>query len=243
MNDDTPKRFSDEQARAILARAIEIDARAPMTTTDELRAIAAELGVSPASLEAAVREQTTAQAESRHLAAQRKITVVAASGVPLGIAAGWLLSSGTILAALGLMGVGLIGSGYIILHGASGTLRAFHLKNLVLWGGVAAGSLASIVVLGGWTPRTAVLLTLGWCIRSWIGSSILGSAAVVAVHRARRPENHDADRSLPASTALAGGSRWSRLARRILGWIGRLRRSVERVIHRTPQPSAAPADA
>ncbi len=62
MSNDTTGRFSDEQAKAILARAIEIDSRAPMTTSDELRAIATEIGVSQASLEAALREQAPGRA-------------------------------------------------------------------------------------------------------------------------------------------------------------------------------------
>jgi hypothetical protein len=60
MSDESDKRFSDDEARAILARAIEIESRAPLTTIDDLRAVAADVGVSAASLEAALREQTTA---------------------------------------------------------------------------------------------------------------------------------------------------------------------------------------
>jgi hypothetical protein len=36
----TPEHFSDEQAKAIIARAIELDALEPTTTADELRALA-----------------------------------------------------------------------------------------------------------------------------------------------------------------------------------------------------------
>ena len=53
MNDPLDARFHEEQVRAVLARAIELDAQAPLTTVDELRAIAVELGVSHSALERA----------------------------------------------------------------------------------------------------------------------------------------------------------------------------------------------
>ena len=92
MSDDSVRHFNDEQARTVLARAIEIDARAPLTTIDDLRAIAAEIGVSQASLDAALREQTTALEQRRVTGGQRAATIIAASGVPLGLAAGSLLA-------------------------------------------------------------------------------------------------------------------------------------------------------
>lgn len=118
MTDKLPDRFTDEHARAILARAIEIDARTPMTTTEDLRAIAAEIGVSPAAL-----------------------------------------------------------------------------------------------------------LTVGWCLRSWVASSILGSAAVIAVRRSRASEGSDTDSGTPDAVANDRSGRWTRLGRRIL----------DRIVHRVGQ--------
>src|SRR5687767_6704802 len=133
MDADIPQRFSDEQAKAIIARAIELDARAPMTTVNDLRAIAAEIGVSPASLQAALHEQGTTPQTARAVATRRAATVIG-MGVPIGLAAGWLLNSGHPLASLGVLGLGLAASsGLLVVQDASATLRSFHLKNAALW--------------------------------------------------------------------------------------------------------------
>jgi hypothetical protein len=227
MSDDTAGRFSDEQAKAILARAIEIDSRAPMTTSDELRAIATEIGVSQASLEAALREQSPAVETRRMIASRRAATAVAAGGIPLGLAAGAALVSGidmAILAAAGVTGVGFVASGaLVVLQGSAGTLRSFHLRNLALWGGVAAGSLVSVVLLGDGGAPLAVLIAAG-SVRRWFVSSILGSAAVVAVRRARRPESPDTDQGVTADSEPTGAGRWPRAAKRLLDWITRAQR-------------------
>ena len=232
MSDDTDKRFSDDEARAILARAIEIESRAPLTTIDDLRAIAADVGVSAASLEAALREETTALESRRATADERAATIAAASGVPLGLAAGALFtaaSSGT--AALGLLGLGLGGlaaSGALVaFHGASGTLPSFHRKNLALWGGVAAGSLVSAMLMDGEVTRLPMLIAAGWSLRGWVATSILGSAAMIAVRRARRPSGTDAGGT--DISGVSGDGRWTALAKRVRGWIGQpLRRDIVR---------------
>ena len=72
----TPGQFSDEQTKAILARAIELDALAPTTTADELRTLAADIGISTTSLEAALREQATAVETQRTIAGRRAATMV-----------------------------------------------------------------------------------------------------------------------------------------------------------------------
>ena len=230
MSDDSAKRFSDEQAREILARAIEIDSRAPMTTTDDLRAIAADIGVSQASLEAALREQATALEARRATTAQRGANAVAASGIPLGLVAGSLLTASTPEAALGLMGVGLAGlaasGGIVALTGPRGTLRSFHLRNLALWGGAAAGSVVSLALTGGELAVTPAFLTAMWCVRRWIEASVVGSVAVVALRRARRPEGADPDPQAGQPAEPVAQGRWSALAKRIHGWMTRpLRRN------------------
>jgi hypothetical protein len=233
MNDDASKRFSDEQARAILARAIEIDSRSPLTTADELRAIAAEIGVSPASLEAAMREQTTSIVTRRRLVAQRIGTGLAVSGVPLGLAAGWLLNAEVLAAApvmtgLGLMSLGLVASAVVIVKGSTGTLRSFHAKNVLLWGGIAAGSLTSVMLAGGGNLRLAAIAAVAWSVRGWLASSVMGSAAVIAVRRTRRPDHSDPTATPPAAPGET--SRWVHAARRVLRWVSRpFDRKVERV--------------
>lgn len=230
MDANVPHRFSDEQAKAILARAIEIDAGAPMTTMDDLRAIAAEIGVSPASLQVAVQEQTTTMAVRRIVAARRAVTAVAGLGIPMGLAAGWLLSSGTGLAMLGLSGVWLVASGgLVVLEGPTATLRSFHLKNAALWAGITVGSLVSIALSDGEIALMSAWMTAAWCVRGWITSGILGSAAVVAVRRARGPESRDRDSDV-ATSKPADGSRWARVAKQLRDWITRpLQRSAEQV--------------
>ena len=235
MSDEIEKRFSDDEARAILARAIEIESRAPLTTMDDLRAIAADVGVSPASLDAALREQTTALDQRRAAADERAATIAAASGVPLGLAAGALLTAASAsgAAALGLLGLGLGGlaaSGALVaFHGARGTLQSFHRKNLALWSGVAAGSLASAVLMDGEVSRMPVLIAAGWSLRGWVATSILGSAAMIAVRRARRPSGPDAGDGRPDVSDASGDGRWTAIAKRVRGWIGQpLRRGIVR---------------
>lgn len=235
MDADTPQRFGDEQAKAILARAIEIDARTPMTTMDDLRAIAAEIGVSPASLQAALQEQT-ATLEARRVAATRPGAMAAAGvGVPLGLVAGWLLSSGMGsgigLATLGLSALGLAATGGLIaLRGATATLRSFHVTNVALWAGIAAGSLASVMLSGGEVARVPAMMAVAWCVRSWVASAILGSAAVVAVRRSRRPEGPDRDPNVAETSRPVADSRWVRVAKRALAWITRpLRQGAARM--------------
>ena len=233
MSDDTEKRFRDDEARAILARAIEIESRAPLTTMDDLRAIAADVGVSPASLDAALREQKTALDQRRASADERAVTIAAASGAPLGLAAGALFTAGTGAAALGLLGLGLGGlaaSGALVaFHGARGTLPSFHRKNLALWSGVAAGSLASAVLMDGEVARMPVLIAAGWSVRGWVATSVLGSAAMIAVRRARRPSGPDSDAGRTDFSYASGEGRWTALTKRVRGWIGQpMTRSIVR---------------
>jgi D-alanyl-D-alanine carboxypeptidase len=216
--------FSDEQAKAILARAIEIDARAPTTSPEELRALATEIGISPASLDAAIREHSTAVATRRDRAGQITATKLAAMGVPLGIATGALLVSASGPTAVGTVGLGLVSllasAGLIALQGSSRTLRSFHAKNLALWSGIAAGSLAVVVLAEGDVARLSAVMAISWSIRSWIASSVLGSAAVIAVRRARNPEGSDPGATPPENSANVGG-RLARMAKRVIAWITR----------------------
>jgi hypothetical protein len=222
MSDETEKRFKDERARAILARAIEIDVHGPMTSVDDLRALASEVGVSPAALEAALREEASLASRQATMH-RRSASLVAAAGVPIGLVAGSLLALGNGQSVISLIGPGLVAllasAGLVALQGATGTLRSFHLKNFALWGGVAAGTLVSIALTDGELTRFSVLLTAGWCLRQWVTSSILGSAAVVAVRRARRPDDPGADPggAMPSDPVREG--RWTALAKRARAWL------------------------
>jgi hypothetical protein len=192
MSDEITERFGDEQARSILARAIELDAHGPLTTVDQLRHIAAELGVSPAALDRALHEQRTGRRDpphASHLPAARRI---AALGVPLGLVGGSVIASGSTLAVVSIMGVGLVLSGCLAIYESKGaSLRSFHLKNAILWGGALVGSAASAMLLSQGTERASLLVAAAWCVRTWISSGILGSATIVAVRRSRRHEGDD----------------------------------------------------
>ncbi|MGH7638955.1 MAG: hypothetical protein ACREOK_15000, partial [Gemmatimonadaceae bacterium] len=135
MPSNLPERFSDDDMKAILARAIEIDARDPQITTEDLREIATEVGVSPSSLEAALRERASTVRLQRAASSPLRIVTISALGVPLGVAAGWVLSTGSGLGVLGLMCAGLLATGALVLfQGSTASLRTFHIKNLAFWG-------------------------------------------------------------------------------------------------------------
>jgi hypothetical protein len=231
MNRAIPERFSDEQAKDILARAIELDSRALATSLDELRAIASDIGVTPASLETAIREHAITLNARRMVGTRRVTSVIAATGIPIGIAGGALLASGApfgLLAALGLMAVGLVASGGIVVfQGTAGTLRSFHLKNLVLWGGVAVGGALSAAMSGGVGVGVPMLITAGWCLRSWVASSILGSTAVIAIRRARRPDGSEPGDAALGNMVDSEARGWRTVVRRVIGWLTRPLKRVD----------------
>jgi hypothetical protein len=223
MSDNEPDRFTDEHAKSILARAIEIDARRAMMTAEDLRAIVAEIGVSQSSLDVAIREHAALASARRISAGHRAATVLAGIGVPLGVAAGALVSSGGwAISTLSIMALGLFASGGIVVfQGASGSLRSFHLKNLAFWSGVFAGGMAALAVLGSHVGISPAMIMAGWCLRGWVSSSVLGSAAVVAVRRSRKADGSDAGSGTldaPVQTKERG---WLRLAKRILDRVSR----------------------
>ena len=221
MSSNLPERFSDDEVKAILARAIEIDVRDPHITADELREIAMEVGVSPSSIDAALRERVGAVPMEVPTPSRLRIVTISALGVPLGLAAGWVLSTGHSLGVLGLMGAGLLATGALVLFQSStASLRTFHLKNLAFWGGVAAGGMLSSALadigIGIGAPG---LMAVVWGVRSWIASSILGSAAVIAVRRALRSRGSDSGAGTSSGSPVMVESRWRRLVRRVRTWI------------------------
>ena len=212
MNELTPSTFTDDEMRTILARAIELD-RHHVLTLDQLRAIAAEIGVSETALTRAIQEEAThrprADWASRGAVVARRLVTL---GVPTGAIAGALMASGPAIAVVGVMGIVLVVSGALALYESeSGTLRSFHLKNLALWGGALAGSIASATLLSGAGDRAPLLLAGAWCVRGAITSGILGSATMLAAHRARRAAHVDSNPSSTAPTAAGGSTLRSRL--------------------------------
>jgi len=220
MSDNDPDLFSDEQARTILARAIEIDARGPFSTIDQLRHIAAEIGVSPAALETALQEHRSPPSAPRHVSSLPAARKIAALGVPLGLLAGSLIASGPMLAVMSIMGVGLVVSGLLAIYESGrASLRSYHLKNTLLWGGALVGSVASAMLFSPGAERTALLVAGAWCVRSWISSGVLGSATILAVQRARRNDD-DADAPREPMNAETGRRGvLQRLLRTVEGWL------------------------
>jgi hypothetical protein len=224
------KRFNDDQARAIITRAIELDSRAGTITADELRDIASEIGVTRESLERALHEHALTRQARQAVVGRRAATAVVSLGMPMGLAVGVLMQPGSVsgaLVALGLTGVAFVASGaLLVLQGKAATLRSFHLKNAVLWAGVAAGSALSTTLIGTGIP-SAVLIGLSWSIRGWVATSILGSAAVIAIRRALRPSDSGLDQDMPEGRVPAPRTVLARVATRALGWLTRpFRREV-----------------
>jgi hypothetical protein len=212
MSDKTPEHLPEEVARAVLARAIEIDTRAPLTSVDQLREIAAEIGVSPLAVQTALREQLGPVAPPQEGVATRGGRRIAGLGVPLGLVAGALIASGPMFTVVSIMGVGLVLSGLLaICESTRASLRSFHLKNTILWGGALVGSVASALLFSQGAERAPLLVAGAWCVRTWISSGVLGSATILAVQRSRRRNDPDAE---PPAKLIAGEpSRTGRLNR------------------------------
>lgn len=216
--------LTEDQLRAVIARAIALDARGVTTSADELRSIASEIGISSEAVNAALLEHARGLEPRSSAASTRAAAAVVAAGIPLGIAAGALLGSASPAAAFGALGVvatGLVASGALVIaQGKSATLRSFQLRNLLLWGGLTIGG-AVTVGLFGTGPLAIPGIVVGWGLRSWIASSILGSAAVIAVRRAAAPSDTGGGSATPA----AAGSVRDRLVhamKRIPAWLSRI---------------------
>jgi hypothetical protein len=215
-------RFSEEQVKSLIARAIELDARGLTTTVEDVLAIASELGISSEAVEAALREHAKSLDPRRSRTAGRADSAVLASGVPLGFAAGSLLaiaSPFTTLGALGLVAVGLVASGALVIsRGKHVTVRSFLLRNLVLWGGMTIGSIVSVRLLVAAAPLSGLLL--GWYLRSWVASTILGSAAIIRIRRAASTGGPDSG-SRTGDGEISFRSRVLHLVKRTTDWLAR----------------------
>jgi hypothetical protein len=83
--------------------------------------------------------------------------------------------------------------------------------------------------MDGEVTRLPMLIAAGWSLRGWVATSILGSAAMIAVRRARRPSDPDSDAGRTDIIPVSGDGRWSALVKRVRGWIGQpLRRGIAR---------------
>jgi hypothetical protein len=238
LSEPTQSTFTDDEMRIVLARAIELDGH-HVLNLDQLRTIATEIGVSEAALARAIREdamiRSRTDAEGRGSIFARRLVAL---GVPTGAIAGAFMSSGPPIAVVGVMVVGLAVSGALALYESeSGTLRSFQLKNVALWGGALAGSIASATLLSGSGDRAPLLLAGAWCVRGAITSAILGSATMLAAHRARRGANVQSDPPSSAPTTATGRTPVSRLLSRLRSAVHEIVRPV-RVSTGTRAPAA-----
>lgn len=204
-NPDDEVVFSEEQVQAIIAHAIDIDDQRPLTRT-QLQAIASDIGISPSALALAVREEvarvSSAAVTKSTASAMRVSRRLVAFGVPMGVVAGGLIAGGPMSAIVGVVGGSLILSAALAMYeSAAGTMRSFHVKNLILWGGALVGGVAAAMLVGDGAERTHLLVTGAWAVRSWLASCILGSATMLAVHRTR--EQQKPNTMLPPASSVA----------------------------------------
>ena len=73
-----------------------------------------------------------------------------------------------------------------------------------------------LVLLESGATGVGALVTIGWCLRSWLASGVLGSAAVLAVRRARPPQDPHPDASAVGISEEPSDRRWVRVAKRVL---------------------------
>jgi hypothetical protein len=185
--------FSEADVRVILGRAIELDARGPTMTREDLYGVAAELGIARAALDTALAERSKASSGVDLRRGKRAATLIAGLGLPLGAFAGAVLAGMGSFAAGPFValavGGGLLGSGgLLILQGREVTLGSFVARNTELWAGFVSGGLAAVAVLGGTAAvELPWLITMTRGAGGWLGSTIVGCAAVLAIRRALRP--------------------------------------------------------
>lgn len=224
MNEQSGDRFNEEQLKAVIARAVELDARGVTTSADELRSIAAEIGISPEAVDAALFEHARRLEPRASRVSSRAASAVMTAGIPLGIAAGSLLgisSPFAVVGALGIVAVGLVASGaLVVVQGRNATLRSFQFRNLLLWGGLTVGGAVTVGLFGA-GPLAIPGIIVGWGLRSWIASSILGSAAVIAVRRAAAPSGTPGDPSTPVEAGTLR-HRMRHAMTRIADWLSRV---------------------
>jgi hypothetical protein len=65
----------------------------------------------------------------------------------------------------------------------------------------------------------AMLIAASWSFRGWVATSILGSAAMIAIRRALRSDGPGPERAMVEDSVLRGRSLLARAAKRALGWL------------------------
>ncbi len=146
---------------------------------------------------------------------------IAALGIPVGLAAGGLVTSGSGMGLMGLEAVALVVSGALaVTESAAGSLGSFHRKNGVLWGSALVATVASAALLGSGAERTPLLIAAGWCVRSFVVSAVLGSATMLAAQRARRGTTGTPTAPRSDGPRVGAGQPLNALRRMVTGLLG-----------------------
>ena len=229
----TVELISQDRARRILAKAIEFDSD-ELTTIRELEIIAREVGISGEAFQAALTHDRETALPARPGRAKAWLTrTVVGAGMPLGFAAGWVLTHVPVFDAsiplFGIMTTGLAASAALIaLEKTNPTASRFVLRNTLLWAGVAAGSLLAIATAGSSSViELPWLYTLPASLRNWFISAVLGAVAVSVMESSAKDVGAgDAGDFKPA------------------GWFGRagvkLRRIIEVIVERQRYQTSKP---
>jgi hypothetical protein len=144
---------TDERARRILAKAMEIHAR-QHTSLQELEIIAREVGVSREAFHAALEDDRGRDETAGRLSTSAWVArIIVAAGIPLGLAAGSFLTrpvfSHGAMPMFGIMTAGLAASATLIaLERRHPAAHRFVFRNTMFWTGLAAGSLVAISMVG-----------------------------------------------------------------------------------------------
>ncbi|CAN5795872.1 hypothetical protein BH23GEM9_BH23GEM9_15940 [soil metagenome] len=219
MTNPAEERFTDDEVKRALKRAIELDAAGSLTTRQDLYAVAAELGIPKETIDAALAESSVAVRESDlsdTARRERLATTLAALGLPLGVAAGSILVTMPFFTATGIFGLVagagfLVSGGILIVQGAKVSLRSFTVRNTALWAGFVVGNLAAIAVLGAESvPELSWLMVMSQGVRRLLASTIIGAGAVIAIRNALRAPDTDDNGAAPVANWGQEERSWTR---------------------------------
>jgi hypothetical protein len=169
---DNGERFDEPRVRQILRRAIEIDQRVSnRIDADELRAIAASVGISAEALDQALAEMRRAEkARKRALKTLRRVRrlLAAAGAVVLGLLTTILsaFSGGAVGGAMMLTTVALLTAMVLMLavyNRVRGDQRTYQIDNAVIWALFVLASRGANV--GGMIPPGLI---------AWLALAVLG---------------------------------------------------------------------
>lgn len=149
------KSLNEQELQRVIARAAEIDAGGENQTLSRLRAIAAELNISPAALEQALAENAQGSRERAPIAANRKTASIWSK-------LRWPHAATTAIVSAGAIAGGLVGSAHASRHVAqplSLTLTSFTLGTLTL---------VSLLIVIAYRERTSIVPMMRQLITFWL---------------------------------------------------------------------------